>query len=109
MTFFPITKKSYRGRTIAFITSLFFLSALAIPVFIGVKTPLTPAAPPAWHQVHVGMQRSDILALAGPAQKGMYPEKILETWVRDGFLGICKLNSWYENHADEPATWVYDY
>lgn len=60
------------------------LGVLVSLVIFGVGTPFTPAAAPAWLQVHVGMQRSNILALVGSAQTGMHPEKIVEPWYRDG-------------------------
>ena len=88
---------------------LVLVAVLAYPVIIGVVTPLTPSAPPAWHQVHVGMHRSNIVELVGPAQAGMYPEKIVETWYRDGALGIRKLDVCYQGSGDDRATMVREF
>jgi len=83
--------------------------ALALSVIFGLFTPLTPSAPVTWHRVHAGMHRASILELVGETQWGMYPEKILETWQRDGTLGIRKLEVWYQNHGDDRATMVCEY
>ena len=96
-----------RFKVIAWILLAF--AVLVSPIIFGVVTPLTPSAPPAWHQVHVGMQRSNILELVGAAQTGMYPDKIVETWYRDGVLGLRKLDVWYKNYPDDKATTVREY
>ena len=95
-----------------FKVAAWMLAGAAVPtalIIFGVLTPLTPPAPSAWHQVHVGMQRSNILALVGAAQTGMYPEKNVETWYRDGALGLRKLEVWYQNSGDDRATMVREY
>lgn len=96
-----------RFKVIALV--LVALAILVSPVFFGLVTPFTPPAPAAWHQVHVGMQRSNILALVGAAQTGMYPEKIVETWYQDGALGLRKLEVWYRPDRDDRATMVREY
>ncbi len=83
---------------------LTLIAGSAYLVIVGIITPLTPSAPPVWHKVHVGMHRSNILALVGAAQNGMYREKIVETWSQDGILGIRKLDVWYQNPGDDRAT-----
>jgi len=97
-------------RRLKVIALVLVITALvASPIIFGFVTPFTPPAPAAWHQVHAGMQRSNILELVGAAQAGMYPEKILEIWSREGTLGIRKLEVWYQNHGDESATMVTEY
>lgn len=85
------------------------VAGLAYLVIMGFVTPLTPSAPAAWHQIHVGMHRSNILELVGPAQAGMHPEKIVETRHRDGALGIRKLDVHYQGSGDDRATMVREY
>lgn len=85
------------------------LAGLAYMVMMGFVTRLTRSAPAAWHQIHVGMHRSNILELVGPAQAGMYPEKIVETWYRDGALGIRKLAVSYQSSGDDRATMVREF
>ena len=68
-----------RRRFKAIVLAGLAVAVLASPVFFGVVTPLTPPAPPSWHKVHVGMERSNILELVGAAQTGLYPEKSVET------------------------------
>jgi hypothetical protein len=97
--------RDYKTVALGFLT----VAVLASPVIFGWVTPRTPPAPSAWHQVHVGMQRSNILQLVGPAQTGMYPEKSVETWYRDGELGIRRLEVWYQNYGDDRATMVREY
>ena len=58
----------------------------ALPFILGVFTPLTPPDPPTWPQVHIGMQRSNILQLVGASRTGMYPEKPIDEWSLDGAL-----------------------
>jgi len=98
-----------RRRIKIIVLVLVLVTVLAYPVIVGMVTPLTPSAPPAWHEVHVGMHRSNILALVGPAQTGMYPEKIVETWYREGILGLRKLDVCYENSGDDRATMVREF
>lgn len=98
-----------RRRITIIALALALVAGLAYPVVVGVVTPLTPPAPPAWHEVHVGTPRSNILALIGPAQTGMYPEKIVETWYRDGILGLRKLEVCYQNPGDDKATMVREF
>lgn len=81
-----------------------------LAIIFGIFMPFTPAAPPSWHQVHVGMQRSNVMAVVGAAQSGMYPEKIVETWYLDGVLGLRKLEVWYQKAPeDDRATIVREY
>jgi hypothetical protein len=61
------------------------------PVIVGWVTPLTPPSPSEWNKVKPGMTHSEIVALLGPAQTGMFPEKVIEEWHRDGTLGLRKL------------------
>lgn len=89
--------------------SLLSLGILGLPVIFGWITPFTPQAPATWHQIHVGMQRSNILALVGSPTTSGYPEKILETWCRDGAFGLRKLEVWYERYPDERASTVREY
>ncbi len=46
----------------------------------------TPAAPAGWSQIHAGMSRSDVLRVAGTPKVSGWPEKIVETWQRDGTI-----------------------
>jgi hypothetical protein len=65
--------------------------AFCIAVAVLIMTwldPLTPAAPPGWKAIHVGMTRRAALSLAGAPQISGWPEKIIETWERRGL--ICK-------------------
>ena len=82
---------------VSFCLLLGALAALLIP---GVVTPFTPPSPPAWHQVHVGMQRSNILELVGAPHPGMYPEKPCDSWYREGALGSRRLFVWYDYKTD---------
>lgn len=84
-------------------------AVLAGLVILGVIIPLTPQAPPEWHQIHVGMHRSKIVGLVGRPQSGMYPEKTVEAWYRDGPLGLRRLEVVYQNYADDRATIVREY
>jgi hypothetical protein len=45
----------------------------------------TPKAPAGWSKVHAGMTRDEVLRLAGTPTFSGWPEKIAETWQRDGF------------------------
>ena len=81
--------------------SLVLIVGLAVLTIFGVFTPFTPDAPQAWHDVYVGMSRSNILQLLGPAQTGYYPEKILETWYRDSAWGMRKLEVLYQRAPDD--------
>ena len=57
--------------------------ALCIAVVVSIMTwldLLSPAAPPGWKAVHVGMTREAALSLAGAPQISGWPEKIIETW-----------------------------
>jgi hypothetical protein len=47
----------------------------------------TPSAPAGWAQVHIGISRDDVLRLAGAPSVSGWPEKVVETWQRDG--AIC--------------------
>src|SRR5262249_14917034 len=47
---------------------------------------LTPAAPPGWKAVRVGMTREAALSFAGAPQISGWPEKIIETWERRGLI-----------------------
>ena len=56
------------------------------------------------------MSRSNILELVGVAQAGIYPEKIVETWYREGILGRRILAVRYQNTpANDNATTVSEY
>jgi hypothetical protein len=46
-----------------------------------------PAEPPGWSQVHVGMTRTQVLALTGAPQESGWPESTVETWWRENLLG----------------------
>jgi len=46
----------------------------------------TPAAPAGWAQVHSGMIRDEVLHLAGPPSISGWPEKVVETWQREGVI-----------------------
>ena len=53
------------------------------------------------------MTHSEIVALLGPAQTGMFPEKVIEEWHREGTLGVRKLVVLYGGlPKDERATRV---
>jgi len=82
-----------RFKVIALLVAGFAI--LVSLLIVGLVTLFRVAAPPSWHQVHVGMQRTNILALVGSAQASGYPEKIVETWHQDGALGLRKLEVWY--------------
>lgn len=85
-------------------------SALLLsPVIVGWVTPLTPPTPPEWNQIHAGMSRSNIIALLGPAQAGGWPLKAVETWYRDGTLGLRKLDVYYSGEGDDRASRVREY
>lgn len=88
---------------------LLVFAVLGSLVIFGLVTPFTPPVPPPWHQVHAGMQRSNILALVGAPTISGYPEKIVETWRRDGAFGLRKLEVWYQNYPDERASIVCEY
>lgn len=80
---------------------------LLLPVIVGWITPLTPSTPAAWNSIHVGMTHSNVTALLGPPQVGMFPEKIVEEWHLDGILGLRKLVVIYDRlPSDERATQV---
>lgn len=59
------------------------LVALAALAWFGA---LTPSAPFGWAQVHPGMERDMVLSLAGQPQQSGWPEKIVETWERNGLF-----------------------
>jgi hypothetical protein len=68
-------------------------SAALLAVLIGLAAlawlgALTPSAPSGWAQVHQGMGRDTVLVLAGQPQQSGWPEKIVETWERNGL--ICR-------------------
>ena len=68
-----------------------FTVVLAVPaafVVMAWSGVLTPSAPSGWRQVHPGMGRDAVLALAGLPQQSGWPEKIVETWDRNGL--ICR-------------------
>ena len=48
----------------------------------------TPTAPAGWSQIHVGMSREDVLRVAGTPSVSGWPEKVVETWQRDG--AVCR-------------------
>ena len=59
--------------------------AFVFAAWLGV---FTPAAPAGWSDVHAGMNRDDVLRLVGTPTFSGWPEKIVETWQRDG--AICR-------------------
>src|SRR5690348_768739 len=66
-------------------------AAVALPVSLAALAwfgALTPSAPSGWAQVHLGMGRETVLSLAGAPQQSGWPEKIVETWQRNG--PICR-------------------
>ena len=48
----------------------------------------TPAAPAGWLQIHAGLSRDEVLRLAGTPTMSGWPEKVVETWQRDGL--VCR-------------------
>ena len=70
-------RKSFIGLFLAMaIFGLFILAA-----WVGL---LTPSAPAGWAQIHAGMSRDDVLRVAGNPSVSAWPEKVVETWQRDG-------------------------
>jgi len=67
----------------AVVLAAFFM--FAAMVWFGVLTPPVPAG---WAQVHIGMGRDAVLSLAGQPQQSGWPEKVVETWERNGL--ICR-------------------
>ena len=95
--------------TAALTLLLLVIGALALVGF-GAFTGLSPQAPSAWHGVHIGMSRSNILLLVGPSPTSAFPEKIREAWDRENFFGIRRLVVVYGNEpGDETATYVEEY
>jgi hypothetical protein len=84
------------------------LAVFVSAVIFGLMTPFTPPAPPSWHQVHIGMQRSNILQLVGASRPGMYPEKPCDVWWQEGALGSRRLFVWYDYKTDT-ATMVREF
>ena len=48
----------------------------------------TPSAPSGWGQIHLGMGRDAVLALAGTPKNSGWPEKVVEIWERNGV--VCR-------------------
>ena len=82
---------------------------LILGVFAGV---FTPAAPAGWSQIHPGMTRSEVIALAGMPQQTGWPEKVAETWYRDSFVSQRRLFIVYQGERVRDVcdgTWVHGY
>ena len=82
---------------------------LVCGVFTGM---FTPAAPAGWSQVHAGMTRSQVIALAGTPQQSGWPEKVAETWYRDSFVSQRRLFIVYQGDRVRDVwdgTWVHGY
>ena len=77
------------GVTILVIVAVAGLAALA---YFAVP----PTAPAVWTEIHVGMSRPQVLALAGTPQQSGWPENISETWQRTGFLSHRRLFVLYD-------------
>lgn len=77
---------TFRQKIALFTTALLgLLSTFAALLWSGV---LTPSVPAGWSQVHAGMERDVVLSLVGKPQQSGWPEKVVETWERSGF--VCR-------------------
>jgi hypothetical protein len=74
-----------RKISIAVLLLAFIFIAFVFAAWLGI---FTPSAPAGWAQVHTGISRDDVLRLAGAPSVSGWPEKVVETWQRDG--AICR-------------------
>jgi hypothetical protein len=82
-----------------------FVIAIRFDVF-------TPAAPAGWAQVHIGMSRDDVLRLAGAPSVSGWPEKVVETWQRNGAICHHRLFVGYDGQQATrvcDGTWLRGY
>jgi hypothetical protein len=83
------------------------LVAIALAYFVS-----PPTAPAAWAQVHVGMNRAQVLTLVGPSPESGWPENITETWHRKRVLSQRRLFVLYEGDRVKEVcdgTWLRGY
>ena len=97
------------GRKITIIFAA-FIAVVGLVALTYVAGP--PTAPPEWARVHVGMTRSQVLALAGVPQESGWPENITETWQRKSFFSERRLFIVYQGEVVESVcdgTWLPGY
>jgi hypothetical protein len=74
-----------RKISIAVLLLALMFVAFVFAAWLGV---FTPSAPAGWAQVHAGTSRDEVLRLAGAPSVSAWPEKVVETWQRNG--AICR-------------------
>jgi hypothetical protein len=92
--------KNYKYWAIAAVVILLSASFLSNHLF---RTP-TP-----WAQIHPGMTRSNVLAIAGTPQQSGWPENVAETWRKGSKIMQYRLVVVYENGIVRDVcegTWV---
>ena len=73
---------------------------------------LAPGAPPGWSRVHPGITRTEVLLLAGAPQQSGWPEKVAETWQRNGLVCHRRLFIIYQGenvHSICDGVWIRGY
>lgn len=91
------------------IVLLVIVGALLAIAVVGV---FIPTEPEAWTRVHIGMNRTEVIALVGTPQHSGWPEMVIETWERKGFVFQRRLNVVYQGEWVEKAwmgTWLRGY
>jgi hypothetical protein len=98
-----------RKISIAVLLLAFIFIAFVFAAWFGT---FTPSAPAGWAQIHTGLSRDDVLRLAGTPSVSGWPEKIVETWQRDGAICRHRLVIGYDGqHVDSvcDGTWLRGY
>jgi hypothetical protein len=83
-----ILEKMRRKISTVVLLFAFIFVAFVVAAWLGI---FTPSAPAGWAQVHTGMSRNDVLRLVGTPSVSGWPEKVVETWQRDGVISHHRL------------------